>query len=159
MYSENGFLGKIKSKIPSWVYSGSELRENSFSIYYKPYATLNIACEEDYSTEYIASSGKQMGSLSDTYQLIYVTALVASILLAGLILLMPNSNKLNIDIDHVLVVTVFGVIVQVALVLILSRLRYQMSNIDIDMFEYLRDNKCTDGALGRGVDVIAESYS
>jgi hypothetical protein len=100
-----------------------------------------------------------MGSLSDTYQLIYVTALVASILLAGLILLMPNSNKLNIDIDHVLVVTVFGVIVQVALVLILSRLRYQMSNIDIDMFEYLRDNKCTDGALGRGVDVIAESYS
>ena len=26
VYSENGLLGKIKSKIPSWVFSGSELR-------------------------------------------------------------------------------------------------------------------------------------
>ena len=64
-----------------------------------------------------------MGSLSDTYQLIYVTAIVAFILLAGLILLMSYSNKLNIDIDNVLVVTGFGVILQVVLVLILSRLR------------------------------------
>jgi len=64
-----------------------------------------------------------MGSLSDTYQLIYVTAIVALILLAGLILLMSYSNKLQIDIDNVLVVTGFGVILQVVLVLILSRLR------------------------------------
>ena len=51
-----------------------------------------------------------MGSLSDTYQLIYGTVLAASILLAGLIFLMIYSDKLNINIDNVLVVTVFGVI-------------------------------------------------
>jgi hypothetical protein len=27
------------------------------------------------------------------------------------------------------------------------------------MYEYLRDNECTDGALSRGVEIIANSYS
>ena len=27
------------------------------------------------------------------------------------------------------------------------------------MYEYLRDNGCTDGSLGRGVEMIANSYS
>ena len=27
------------------------------------------------------------------------------------------------------------------------------------MYEYLRDNGCTDGALGRGVEMIANNYS
>ena len=27
------------------------------------------------------------------------------------------------------------------------------------MYEYLRDNGCTDGALGRGIEMIANSYS
>jgi hypothetical protein len=40
VYSQNGLLEKIKSKIPSWVYSDSDLRKNSYSMYYKPFATL-----------------------------------------------------------------------------------------------------------------------
>ena len=40
VYSQNGLLEKIKSKIPSWIYSDSELFKNSYSMYYKPYATL-----------------------------------------------------------------------------------------------------------------------
>ena len=40
VYSQNGLLGKIKSKIPSWIYSDSDLGKNSYSMYFKPFATL-----------------------------------------------------------------------------------------------------------------------
>jgi hypothetical protein len=57
VYSQNGLLEKIKSKIPSWIYSDSDLSKNSFSMYYKPFATLKAKCETNYSTQDIASSG------------------------------------------------------------------------------------------------------
>ena len=34
-----------------------------------------------------------------------------------------------------------------------------METVDITMYEYLRDNQCTDGALARGIDQVANNFA
>ncbi len=38
-------------------------------------------------------------------------------------------------------------------------MKVQFKEVDVAMFQYLRDNHCTDGALARGIFMVSESFS
>jgi hypothetical protein len=45
-----------------------------------------------------------------------------------------------------------------ALIILYSKLQNKINKIDIFMYQYLNDNRCTDGALGRGIEMFTNSY-
>ena len=45
------------------------------------------------------------------------------------------------------------------MVVFYSIMHAQFKNIDIEMYQYLRDSFCTDGALARGIFMVSESFS
>jgi hypothetical protein len=98
-----------------------------------------------------------LGDVSDFYQAVFITSIVAFVLLTVFCLAHFRLDKLSSMVVHIL--AFLDVIIQIIVVVLYSRLKGKMSLLDIGMYEYLRDNGCTDGALGRGVEMIANSYS
>ena len=59
--------------------------------------------------------------------------------------------------------TVLDLAGHAALIVLYSQLQNKYETVDIPMYEYLRDNQCTDGALARGIEqdhqIIKEASS
>ena len=98
-----------------------------------------------------------MGTVSDFYFSIFITSTVAFKVLTAFCIAYFFHKKIPSMVLHIL--AFLDVILQIIVVVQYSRLKGKMSLLDIGMYEYLRDNGCTDGALGRGVEMIANSYS
>lgn len=48
VYSQNFLIGRIKERIPTWIYSDFDLKLNDYNMYYKPYSTLKMSCQASY---------------------------------------------------------------------------------------------------------------
>ena len=55
--------------------------------------------------------------------------------------------------------TVLDLAGHAALIVLYSQLQNKYETVDIPMYEYLRDNQCTDGALARGIEQILNSFA
>jgi hypothetical protein len=98
-----------------------------------------------------------LGTVSDFYFAVFITSIVAFVLLTAFCVAYFCLHKMSSMVVHIL--AFLDVILQIIVVVLYSRLKGKMGLLDIGMYEYLRDNGCTDGALGRGVEMIAKSYS
>ena len=95
--------------------------------------------------------------MSHFYQAIFITSIVAFVLVTVFCVAYFFIHKLPSMVLHILAVLDF--VLEITVAVFFSRLIGKMSELDIEMYEYLRDNECTDGALGRGIEMIANSYS
>lgn len=152
--SQNSLLGQISNVIPRWIYSEADLRKNNYKMYYKPYATLKIECQGSYSTEDLAISGKKLGDVSDMYLGVFICSIVLFIVMLVIVFLVCSLNFWVVTI-----VTIFDLGGHAALIALFSKLQNTINTVDIYMYEYLRDNQCTDGALARAIEMIANSYA
>ena len=92
-------------------------------------------------------SGKLTGKVSDRYFGVFVCSIVLFIFGFISMCLMCSLNTYLVAIFAGL--EFFG---YAALIVLYSRLQNTINVVDIYMYEYLRNNKCTDGALARGID-------
>ena len=51
-------------------------------------------------------------------------------------------------------VTILELAGYLALIILYSQLLSKFGTVNVSMYEYLRDNQCTDGALARGIEEI-----
>jgi hypothetical protein len=123
-------------------------------MFYKPYATLNVECQSSYSTKDIAQSGQNLGDVSDGYLAVFICSIVVFILQFIFVFINCSLNKWVVGI-----VTLLEFGGHAALIILYSKLQNKVNKIDIYMYQYLRDNKCTDGALSRGIDMFTKDYA
>ncbi len=57
------------------------------------------------------------------------------------------------------VMTLVDLIGHAIVIIFFSKLRGLMATVNIEMLTYLHENDCTDGALGRGIEMVADSYT
>ena len=56
-------------------------------------------------------------------------------------------------------VTILELAGHLALIILYSQLLSKFGTVNVSMYEYLRDNQCTDGALARGIEEILNSIA
>jgi hypothetical protein len=56
-------------------------------------------------------------------------------------------------------VTILELAGYLALIILYSQLLSKFGTVNVSMYEYLRDNQCTDGALARGIEEILNSIA
>ena len=56
-------------------------------------------------------------------------------------------------------VTILELAGYLALIILYSQLLSRFGTVNVPMYEYLRDNECTDGALARGIEEILNSIA
>ena len=105
---ENGLESQIKAKIPSQMYNDNDFKLNSYSLYYKPFATLKLSCQADYSTKSIEAAGKQLGDVSDKYQAVFICALLVFIGLCVTLTLQFKMHKFDSLLIHGMNIIEFG---------------------------------------------------
>ena len=98
-----------------------------------------------------------MGNVSDSYLAVFITAIVVFIVLFICGLIHFCMSKMKSMLYHVLALVDF--IAHAVLILFYMILTKLMSKVDLQMYHYLNDNQCADGALARGVFKVVESYS
>ena len=129
---QNGLLGLIQSKLPSWIYSDSELRKNSYSMYFKPYATLKVQCQTAYSTEDIQKSGMEIGKVSDAYFALFVSAIVVFIVLFIFMIVYYFMRKIPTNV--VIILNLLDFLVHMIVFSFIQSLRNVMGQVNIEMF-------------------------
>lgn len=138
MYEKNDLIRTIRDYIPVGKYNEIELRLNNYYMFYKPYSTLKLACQATFPSDIIANSSQLMQGVSDAYYSAFVAAIVVFVVaLACTLNTLQMQKKKSRNIHIALVIEILAHIILVKIYMDLMRV---MSEIDIEMYRYLRDN-------------------
>jgi hypothetical protein len=125
-------------------------------MYFKPYSTFKLQCQTAFTTEDLQRSGIEIGKVSDSYYAMFVSALIAFILLFISTGTYYKMHKYECYVIYGL--TLLDILLHIVVFIFIQNLKTTMSTVNVDMFEYLSTNQCTDGALARGIDVVASNF-
>lgn len=152
IYNSNGWINNIKEKVPN--YKDSDLQQNTYKLYYKPYSLWTKDCQSVYSTSDVAAVGDQVGLLSTGFFVLFVTSVVLYGVMFLNLIFSSSFGRSGQPIGY-LMILVFILLETIGFIvlIIMYCIAFQtLRTVDRKQLNYYSAMECSDSVLQNAID-------
>ena len=136
--------------MPVNEYNKTKLKLNNYKLYAKSYSNYALKCQESYSTYDLENSGKHIGDIGFKQTWIFgISIFVYIISLATAFALKFEFSK-----ETRIVCSFAELFGYICLLVLYFSLNKSIKSVDLNLLDYVVENKCTDGPLQRSIEIF-----
>ncbi len=123
---------------------------NNYRLYAKSYSNFALKCQEAYSTYELENSGKHIGDIGFKQSWIFgITIFVYIISVAAALAL-----KFDFSPETRILFCLGELFGYICLLVLYFSLNRSIKSVDLNLLDYVVENKCTDGPLQRSIETL-----